>query len=93
MAAAPSRAPPRLQPNEFYELVLNLTNADKRQAALVDLSTNREAFADLAPILWHSVCKPHAAVLRCLFRSACVRVRCGFSLINNVNTGFWRAYG
>jgi len=35
-------------------MVLDLTNADKREAALLELSKKREAVPDLAPILWHS---------------------------------------
>ncbi len=39
---------------ELYELVLQLTNADMREAALLELSRKREKYPDLAPILWHS---------------------------------------
>ena len=35
-------------------LVLELTNPEQREAALLELSKKREAFPDLAPILWHS---------------------------------------
>ena len=35
-------------------LVLELTNPDQREGALLELSKKREAFQDLAPILWHS---------------------------------------
>jgi len=34
--------------------VLDLSVAEKREAALLELSKKREDFADLAPILWHS---------------------------------------
>jgi len=34
--------------------VLDLTDPDRRENALLDLSKKREAFPDLAPILWHS---------------------------------------
>jgi CCR4-NOT transcription complex subunit 9 len=36
------------------QLVLDLTDPDRRENALLDLSKKREAFPDLAPILWHS---------------------------------------
>ena len=35
-------------------LVLQLTNPELREGALLELSKKREAFIDLAPILWHS---------------------------------------
>ena len=35
-------------------LVLELTNPEQREGALLELSKKREAFQDLAPILWHS---------------------------------------
>jgi len=38
----------------LFPLVLQLTNPDQREAALLELSKKREAFSDLAPILWHS---------------------------------------
>jgi CCR4-NOT transcription complex subunit 9 len=31
-----------------------LTNPEQRESALLELSKKREAFSDLAPILWHS---------------------------------------
>jgi len=34
--------------------VLELTNPEQREAALLELSKRRETFIDLAPILWHS---------------------------------------
>lgn len=34
--------------------ILQLTNPDQRESALLELSKKREAFSDLAPILWHS---------------------------------------
>eukprot|EP00898_Chlorokybus_atmophyticus_P001476 jgi/Chlat1/2329/Chrsp17S00176 len=37
------------------QLVLDLINPETRENALLDLSKKREAFPDLAPILWHSV--------------------------------------
>mmetsp|Transcript_31810 Transcript_31810/g.46877 ORF Transcript_31810/g.46877 Transcript_31810/m.46877 type:complete len:321 (+) Transcript_31810:347-1309(+) len=44
------------QPQEIniLQLVLDLTNHEKRERALVELSKNRESYAELAPILWHS---------------------------------------
>eukprot|EP01114_Cavostelium_apophysatum_P020254 TRINITY_DN6743_c0_g1_i4.p1 TRINITY_DN6743_c0_g1~~TRINITY_DN6743_c0_g1_i4.p1 ORF type:complete len:316 (-),score=44.13 TRINITY_DN6743_c0_g1_i4:622-1569(-) len=38
----------------IYGLVLELTNPDKRESALLELSKKREAIPDLAPVLWHS---------------------------------------
>ena len=35
-------------------LVLELSNPEQREGALLELSKKREAFPDLAPILWHS---------------------------------------
>lgn len=40
--------------NELYQLVANLIKPAEREAALVELSKKREAFPDLAPVLWHS---------------------------------------
>lgn len=39
---------------EDISLVLQLTNPEQREGALLELSKKREAFTDLAPILWHS---------------------------------------
>eukprot|EP01052_Picozoa_sp_SAG31_P046760 SAG31_NODE_9071_length_1340_cov_1.358582_3_plen_150_part_00 len=39
---------------EKYKLVLELTNPETREGALLELSKRRESFGDLAPILWHS---------------------------------------
>ena len=38
----------------LFPLVLQLTNPEQRESALLELSKKREAFSDLAPILWHS---------------------------------------
>jgi len=38
----------------IYGLVVELTNPDKRETALLELSKKREAVPDLAPVLWHS---------------------------------------
>jgi CCR4-NOT transcription complex subunit 9 len=40
---------------DLHPLVLQLTLADQRESALLELSKKREAFPDLAPVLWHSV--------------------------------------
>mmetsp|Transcript_13762 Transcript_13762/g.15970 ORF Transcript_13762/g.15970 Transcript_13762/m.15970 type:complete len:323 (-) Transcript_13762:123-1091(-) len=37
-----------------FQLVVELINPDQRESALLELSKKREAFPDLAPILWHS---------------------------------------
>ena len=39
---------------KIFLLVLELTNPEQRETALLELSKRRETFADLAPILWHS---------------------------------------
>lgn len=41
-------------PSRLYQHVLDLTNTEKREMALLELSKKREDFPDLAPILWHS---------------------------------------
>jgi len=41
--------------HQLYPLVLELTNQDNRDRALLELSKKREYFSDLAPILWYSV--------------------------------------
>jgi CCR4-NOT transcription complex subunit 9 len=38
----------------LFKLVEELHGIDTREAALLELSKKREAFSDLAPILWHS---------------------------------------
>jgi len=63
-SGAPASLPPSLShpgspvkgefPSRLYQYVLDLTNSDKREAALLELSKKREDFPDLAPILWHS---------------------------------------
>uniref|UniRef100_A0A7S2V242 Cell differentiation protein rcd1 n=1 Tax=Fibrocapsa japonica TaxID=94617 RepID=A0A7S2V242_9STRA len=40
--------------DDLFPLVVQLTDPDQRETALLELSKKREAFADLAPILWHS---------------------------------------
>lgn len=39
---------------DLHPLVLQLTNSEQRETALLELSKKREAFPDLAPILWYS---------------------------------------
>lgn len=39
---------------KLYQLVLELSNPETRESALLELSKKREAFPDLAPILWNS---------------------------------------
>eukprot|EP00965_Chrysotila_dentata_P226786 6195632-Pleurochrysis_carterae.AAC.2 len=39
---------------KIFLLVLELTNPEQRESALLELSKRRETFVDLAPILWHS---------------------------------------
>jgi CCR4-NOT transcription complex subunit 9 len=45
------------------QLVLELIVPEQRENALLDLSKKREAFPDLAPMLWHS-CGTIAALLQ-----------------------------
>lgn len=40
---------------QVYQHVLDLTDSERRESALVALSKQREEHPDLAPILWHSV--------------------------------------
>jgi len=40
--------------DKIFLLVADLTSPEQREGALLELSKRREAFADLAPILWHS---------------------------------------
>jgi len=39
---------------KVYQLLLDLTSVKDREHALLELSKKREAYQDLAPILWHS---------------------------------------
>jgi len=41
--------------DDLLPLILHLTDADRRENVLLELSKRRENFADLAPVLWHSV--------------------------------------
>lgn len=47
-------APPQSEEDKIYALILDLTNPTTRESALLELSKKREAYEDLAPILWHS---------------------------------------
>jgi len=40
--------------HSIYSLVMDLTDPDKRETALLELSKKREVVPELAPILWHS---------------------------------------
>jgi len=54
-AQAPSGAVPvGSDKDRIYQLVLELTNTETRESALLELSKKREAVPELAPILWHS---------------------------------------
>jgi CCR4-NOT transcription complex subunit 9 len=48
-------AAPQFDADKLFQHVKDLIEADKREAALLVLSKQREEFPDLAPILWHSV--------------------------------------
>jgi CCR4-NOT transcription complex subunit 9 len=53
--AAPGGPPNSAEDRErLFKLVEELHGVDTREAALLELSKKREAFSDLAPILWHS---------------------------------------
>merc|ERR1712057_103517 len=45
---------PSYEKERVYGLVHELTTAEQRESALLELSKKREAVPDLAPILWHS---------------------------------------
>ncbi|KAI9101160.1 cell differentiation family, Rcd1-like-domain-containing protein [Phlyctochytrium arcticum] len=47
-----STTPPPDQ--EIYQLILDLTHPTTREQSLLELSKKREAYEDLAPILWHA---------------------------------------
>ncbi|KAJ3194480.1 CCR4-NOT transcription complex subunit 9, partial [Irineochytrium annulatum] len=50
----PKAASSGLDEEKVYTLILDLTNPQTREQALLELSKKREAYEDLAPILWHS---------------------------------------
>lgn len=56
---APAPAPAAAEAGEndqdsVIQYILELTNPSNREQALLELSKKREAFENLAPILWHS---------------------------------------
>ncbi|XP_047338422.1 CCR4-NOT transcription complex subunit 9-like [Impatiens glandulifera] len=56
-AATPSLAPQANRDRKMHsaeQLVLDLSNPDLREDALLELSKKRELFQDLAPLLWNS---------------------------------------
>ena len=55
MSGGPAE-PPESEKEHIYMLVLELTNPERRERALLELSKRRETVADLAPIIWHSPC-------------------------------------
>eukprot|EP00187_Rhodella_violacea_P002124 CAMPEP_0174900770 /NCGR_PEP_ID=MMETSP0167-20121228/32552_1 /TAXON_ID=38298 /ORGANISM="Rhodella maculata, Strain CCMP736" /LENGTH=292 /DNA_ID=CAMNT_0016142271 /DNA_START=17 /DNA_END=895 /DNA_ORIENTATION=+ len=54
LSAAKQPADAAKNDDRVYKLVIHLTDPDQREAALLELSKKREAFVDLAPILWQS---------------------------------------
>lgn len=44
----------QIDEEKVYQLILDLNNPNNREGALLELSKKREAYEDLAPILWHS---------------------------------------
>ncbi|KAJ3103816.1 CCR4-NOT transcription complex subunit 9 [Phlyctochytrium planicorne] len=46
-------SPPLMDEDKIYTLILDLTNTATREQALLELSKKREAYDDLAPLLWH----------------------------------------
>merc|ERR1719316_1835165 len=53
-ADVPTSAEDSYEKERVFSLVHELTTAEQRESALLELSKRRETFADLAPILWHS---------------------------------------
>jgi CCR4-NOT transcription complex subunit 9 len=43
-----------VEEDKVYQYILDLTNPTTRELALLELSKKREAYEDLAPILWYS---------------------------------------
>jgi CCR4-NOT transcription complex subunit 9 len=43
-----------IEEDKVYQYILDITNPNTRENALLELSKKREAYEDLAPILWHS---------------------------------------
>lgn len=48
-----------IEEDTVYQYILDLTSPATREQALLELSKKREAYEDLAPILWHSFGKFH----------------------------------
>jgi CCR4-NOT transcription complex subunit 9 len=44
----------QMEEDKVYQYILELTNPATREQALLELSKKREAYEDLAPILWYS---------------------------------------
>jgi len=53
-ADVPTSAEDSYEKERVFSLVHELTTAEQRESALLELSKKREAVPDLAPILWHS---------------------------------------
>lgn len=54
MSTQPSPASQPVDREKIYQWILELTNPDTRENALLELSKKREVVPDLAPMLWHS---------------------------------------
>lgn len=54
MSTQPSPASQPVEREKIYQWILELTNLDTRENALLELSKKREVVPDLAPMLWHS---------------------------------------
>jgi len=54
--AQKNTGPPDIEP-EVYALVLDLSNSEKREAALLELSKKRESVPELAPVLHNTTIK------------------------------------
>merc|ERR1711981_327138 len=52
--AVPTSSEDSYEKERVFSLVHELTTAEQRESALLELSKKREAVPDLAPILWHS---------------------------------------
>ncbi|AFZ79350.1 cell differentiation protein rcd1, putative [Theileria equi strain WA] len=54
MVAPISSSTEKINPHMLYQLILDLSVAEKREYALIELSKQRENYPDLALLLWHS---------------------------------------
>ena len=54
VGAPPGAAVGDVDPATKFQMVADLISPEQRESALLELSKKREAFPDLAPILWHS---------------------------------------